>query len=125
MEIEAYLLATVPSAKINGHSAPRLPGTTSIVIPGVPNEMLLANLSTVCVSTGAACSRGVPGISHVLAAMQMSGVEAESTIRISVGRFNTLDEVRAGGEQIAATAKSLLADLSSEVCNPWSKEATF
>ena len=51
------------------------------------------DLSGVAVSTGAACSSGRVEASHVLLAMGLSGEEARSTIRFSLSRFSTIDEI--------------------------------
>ena len=77
----------------NGNRDNRLPGTISLTIPGVPADMLIANMPDICISTGAACTAGAVSPSHVLLAMGMSSIDAESTVRISIGRHNTESEI--------------------------------
>jgi cysteine desulfurase len=77
----------------NGSRDDRLPGTISLTIPGVPADMLIANMPDICISTGAACTAGAISPSHVLLAMGISREDADSTVRISIGRHNTESEI--------------------------------
>ncbi|PWS37799.1 cysteine desulfurase [Falsiroseomonas bella] len=72
-------------AIVAGAGAPRLPNTTSLVLPGVPAEtqVIALDLAGVRVSAGAACSSGKVGRSHVLAAMGL-GEDAACAIRVSL-----------------------------------------
>jgi cysteine desulfurase len=83
--IEAAIAALAPEARFPGRTAPRLPNTTSILLPGVPAEtqVIALDLAGVRVSAGAACSSGKVGASHVLAAMGLGG-EAGCAIRVSL-----------------------------------------
>jgi len=90
---EEGLLQSIPRAHLNARTVARLPGTISLTIPGIPSDMLMANLPNVCIGDGSACSSGTPEPSHVLTAMNMSRTNAECTVRISLGRFNTERDV--------------------------------
>lgn len=79
--------------ELNGSASDRTPGTLNISVEGVDAEALLAGIPEVAASTGSACSTGVPAASHVLTAMGMSPERAESSIRLSLSRFTTDDEV--------------------------------
>jgi cysteine desulfurase len=70
---------------VAGAVAPRLPNTTSLILPGVPAEtqVIALDLAGVRVSAGAACSSGKVGRSHVLAAMGL-GEQAGCAIRVSL-----------------------------------------
>ncbi|MBP0465791.1 aminotransferase class V-fold PLP-dependent enzyme [Roseomonas sp. PWR1] len=83
--IEARIAAIAPEARFPGRTAPRLPNTTSILLPGVPAEtqVIALDLAGVRVSAGAACSSGKVGASHVLAAMGL-GADAACAIRVSL-----------------------------------------
>ncbi len=85
----------IPSVRINGDSAYRLPGTVNLGFDGVSGESLmhLLDLKGVCVSTSSACTSGKDEPSHVLLALGLSEQQAKSAIRISYGRYNTPDEV--------------------------------
>ena len=102
--IEGELLRRIPRAHANGAGAPRLPGTTSITVLGVPADVLLANVPEVCFSSGSACTSGAVSPSHVLVAMGLSRDEADCTFRLCVGQQNTLEEVQLAIDLIAARA---------------------
>ncbi|TCZ54642.1 cysteine desulfurase family protein [Roseicella aquatilis] len=83
--IEAGIAELAPEAVIAGAGAPRLPNTSSILLPGVPAEtqVIALDLAGVRVSAGAACSSGKVGRSPVLAAMGFSEL-AGCGIRVSI-----------------------------------------
>lgn len=85
--IEAALLAAIPSLRINGRGAARLPNTSSLTIPGVDADALLFNLSKLMMGTGSACTSGAIEPSHVLTAIGLSRELASTTVRLSLGRF--------------------------------------
>lgn len=74
--------------------APVLPGSLSLIAPGVEADDLVALLrTTICLSTGSACTEGQVLPSHVLMAMGMNNVEASSVFRLYCSRYNTEDEI--------------------------------
>ncbi len=83
--IEAAIAAIAPEARFIGNTAPRLPNTSSILLPGVPAEtqVIALDLAGVAISAGAACSSGKVAQSHVLDAMEL-GHDAGSAIRVSL-----------------------------------------
>jgi cysteine desulfurase len=93
--LEGALGASGFSIVINGAGVPRIPNTSSITFPGADAEGIVIglDLSGVAVSTGAACSSGRVEPSHVLLAMGLTADEARSTIRVSLSRFTTRDEI--------------------------------
>ena len=72
------------------------PGNMSLSFRGFDGEAILhrLDLNGICVATGSACTSGKTGISHVLQAIDLDEEYARGTIRISLGRFNTEDEIR-------------------------------
>lgn len=84
--LETVILSACRSAQINAVHAPRLPNTSSILIPGVDADALVERLAMdgICVATGSACNAGAAAPSHVLTAMGISSVASRSTIRISL-----------------------------------------
>jgi len=97
------LLACRLLAKLDEHQiacrritgdAPVLPGSLSLLVPGVEVDDLVALLrTTVCLSTGSACTAGQVLPSHVLTAMGMNKVESSSIFRVYCGRYNTQAEI--------------------------------
>ncbi|MBJ8348847.1 cysteine desulfurase family protein [Antrihabitans sp. YC2-6] len=89
---------------VNGGTAPRLPNTLNIRIPGVDADALIVNCPSVAFSSGSACTSAVPTPSHVLTAMGLSPVHAEESIRLSVGADTTWDDVRSAAKDLVAAA---------------------
>jgi cysteine desulfurase len=100
-EMEAQLLAALPDAWINGASAERLPNTISLTLPGVEVDALLLNLPEIMMGVGSACSTGALEPSHVLQAIGLSREDAASTVRISLGRFNSAEDIEFVVSEIA------------------------
>lgn len=89
---------------INGADVPRLPTTLSVRIAGVGALDLLGRLPGVASSAGSACHAGVDSPSPVLTAMGLATARALETIRLSVGRWTTLDEIERAAALIVAAA---------------------
>ncbi len=108
---ENAIAKSLPNAWINGNSENRLPGTTSLTIPDVPASMLVLRLADICIGEGSACTTGAPEPSHVLIAMGLSREHADSTVRISFGRQNTIEDADMAALSIAKAVTSILEDL--------------
>ena len=95
-----------PAIKLNGALQPRLAHNLNITIPGVSGSRLHRALKPrLACSSGSACSRGEP--SHVLRAIGRSRNEAEGSLRLSLGRDTTTDEIVAAIEVITSAIKAL------------------
>jgi cysteine desulfurase len=94
-KLERTLLETVPNAIINGDPTNRLPNTTSIAFEYVEGEaiLLMMNEYGICASSGSACTSGSLEPSHVLRAMGVPFTAAHGSIRFSLSRYNTEDEM--------------------------------
>jgi cysteine desulfurase len=94
-KLERTLLERVPNAIINGDPANRLPNTTSIAFEYVEGEaiLLMMNEHGICASSGSACTSGSLEPSHVLRAMGVPFTAAHGSIRFSLSRYNTEDEI--------------------------------
>jgi cysteine desulfurase len=88
-------LSAIPDARIHCAAAPRLPHTSHVAFPGAEGESLTIRLDLAgfAVSTGAACSSGVVEPSHTLLSIGLSREEALSSIRVSFGITNRVEEV--------------------------------
>jgi cysteine desulfurase len=78
-----------------------------VTFPGVDGESLRYALRGVCVSAGSACAADSPEASHVLTGMGLSDVLAASSLRFSVGRFTTEEEVVGAAARVAAAVELL------------------
>src|SRR5271166_1614760 len=93
--LEKGLLCQAGEAGVNGEGAPRVPNTTNIYFDHIEGEsMVIAlDLKGLAVSTGAACSSGAIEPSHVLIAMGLPADRARASIRFSLGKQNTIDDI--------------------------------
>ncbi len=105
--LEQGLLESGHYARVNGHSTQRLPNTCSIGFRSMEADRVLASLPTVAASAGAACHSDQVELSHVLEAMRVPTQYAMGTLRLSVGRFTTADEINRALTEITDVVGSL------------------
>lgn len=93
--LEDALLAACGDARVNGNRAQRVSNTSNISFHAAGGEALVIalDLQGIACSTGAACSSGAVGPSHVLLAIGLSPDEARSSLRFSLGRTTTAEEI--------------------------------
>jgi len=108
-QLERELLARVPDSSANATNAPRTPNTANLTFPGIEGEALIISLDLkgLACSTGAACSSGAVEPSHVLLAAGLSPDEARSSLRFSLGRPTTAEEINHAIEVIPAVVERL------------------
>jgi len=89
------VLASVPDSMLTGHRTKRLPNNASVCVRYVEGESMLLNLDFegICASSGSACTSGSLEASHVLLAIGLPHDVAHGSLRLSVGRGNTMAEV--------------------------------
>jgi cysteine desulfurase len=94
-KLEDGILGSIPGTSRNGAKEPRLPNTSNIAFEGVEAEgiLMLLDQAGICASSGSACTTGSLDPSHVLTAMGCSAARARSSIRFSLGIYNTEAEV--------------------------------
>ncbi|MGH2271988.1 cysteine desulfurase NifS [Anaerohalosphaeraceae bacterium U12dextr] len=94
-KLEARILATCPDCMVNGDSENRLPNTLNISFEYIEGESILMMLDRfgICASSGSACTSGSLEPSHVLRAMGVPFTAAHGSIRFSLSRYNTEQEV--------------------------------
>lgn len=92
---------------VNGNTENRIYNTSNICFPGVNSEQLIMALGNISVSNGASCSAVTSEPSHVLKAMGLTDDEALSSIRFSLGRFTTEEEIEIAIEQVLKIARDL------------------
>ncbi|MFC2166987.1 cysteine desulfurase family protein [Acidobacteriota bacterium] len=86
---------SIPKVKFNGPEKNRIHGTLNFSFYGLEAEAILLSLATkeIYVSTGSACSEDTEEVSHVLSAIGLRPEEARGTLRISLGRLNTEEDI--------------------------------
>lgn len=92
---------------VNGNISERIYNTTNICFPGVNSETLILALQQIAVSNGSSCSAVTSEPSHVLKAMGLSDENALSSIRFSLGRFTTSEEIDIAVERVLALARQI------------------
>ncbi len=115
---EASVLGRTQDAYVNGAGAPRLPHVSNIRFEGVEGESLLQalDMNGVSVSTGSACTSGSLEPSHVILAMGVEAGRARGSIRFSLGKDTTAEEMSQATNlvpQLAERIKSVESAVSS------------
>jgi len=107
--LENAILDRIPGTGINGSPAGRTPNTSNVYFDGIDGEALTIalDLRGFAVSTGAACSSGAIAPSHVLTAIGLSADRARASMRFSLGRSNTDEQVNALAEALCEAVAHL------------------
>ena len=107
--LEEGILSRIPQVHVNGAGAERTSNTSNLRFEGIDSDALLIalDLRGFAVSSGAACSSGAPEPSHVLLAMGLTREQARSSIRFSLGRTNTAEQVDALIDAVAEAVTHL------------------
>jgi len=109
--LETGILQNIPNTRLNGHTEHRLPNTSNISFENTNGEMILARLDAldIFVSTGSACNAHDHKASAVLEAMNVPYSYSMGSIRFSLGRMNTTDEI----DVVLESVTEILSDLRS------------
>lgn len=103
-------LLKLSNTSLNGSYKNRIYNTTNICIKGIDANILIGRMKNVAVSNGSACTAAVVEPSHVLKAMGISDEDAFASIRFSLGKFNTKEEINTVIKNISELTKSMLED---------------
>ena len=103
------VMSNIKGVNLNGDDTLRLPNNVNFSFSGVEGEPLLLGLdfAGICVSSGSACSSGSLEPSHVLTSLGLTDEQAQGSLRITLGRENTVEEV----EKIVEVLVGLVAKL--------------
>ncbi|AKJ63326.1 cysteine desulfurase family protein [Kiritimatiella glycovorans] len=109
--LRAGIEAHIPDPRFNGHPEDRLPGTMNVSFPGTEGEALLLYLDFegIMVSTGSACSSGSLDPSHVLLAAGLPAEAAHGSLRISLGRDTSEEDIDYVIEKLTAVVARVRA----------------
>jgi len=105
--LENSILSEVPGTWINGDRDNRIYNTTNIGFWGIDARTLIRDMHDIAVSTRAACASNLAGPSHVLKAIGLTDEEAYSSIRFSLGRFTTEEEIDYTIKKVITSAHKL------------------
>src|SRR5438874_1112849 len=107
--LENAILENIDSAGVNGEGAPRVPNTSNMYFDYIEGEAMVISLDLkgLAVSTGAACSSGAIEPSHVLTAMGLRPDRARASIRFSLGKQNTAEDVDFAVQLVPASVARL------------------
>ena len=100
--------------KVNGDLDNRLPGNLNITFPALKGQSIIPSVPKLAISNGSACTSSSPKASHVLLGIGLSKMLSNSSIRISIGRFNTKDD-------IAIAAKEIIKAIKIKGSKAWQK----
>lgn len=92
-ELESELLE-IPDTFVNGSSENRIYNVSNICFRGCDANVMIGKMKNIAVSNGSACTSAVIEPSHVLRAMELSDDDAFASIRFSLGKFNTEEEIK-------------------------------
>ncbi len=94
-KLEAGLVAACPNVLVNGDREHRLPNTLNVSFEYIEGEAIAYRLSDIgiCISTGSACASGSLDPSHVIRAMGVPFIAVHGSVRFSLSRYNTMEEV--------------------------------
>ena len=109
--LERGIVETCPNVRVNGDPSRRLPNTLNVSFEYIEGEAIAYHLSDlgVCVSTGSACASGSLDPSHVIRAMGVPFTAIHGSVRFSLSRYNTMDEVDYVLEKLPPVIKELRA----------------
>jgi cysteine desulfurase len=102
-------LAALPGVTLNGHPTQRAPGILSVTVDGVEGESLLYALPGLAVASGSACATTSAEPSYVLRAIGRSDRLAQSSLRLSLGRYTTAGDIEHAVQAIRAAVERLRA----------------
>jgi cysteine desulfurase len=102
-------LAVLPGVMLNGHPTQRAPGILSVTVDGVEGESLLYALPGLAVASGSACATTSAEPSYVLRALGRSDRLAQSSLRLSLGRYTTPGDIEQAVQAIRAAVERLRA----------------
>jgi len=107
--LERALLEKIPYVEVNGGEAPRLPNTLNLSCHYIEGEGILYQLDAhgICASSGSACTSGSLEPSHVLRAMKVPFTAVHGSVRFSLSRYNTDEEI----DTIIAVFPEVVANL--------------
>ena len=103
------LHAAIPGLALNGHPELRLPNTLNVRFPGVSGNAILANAPAIAAATGSACHAEDESASAVIRAMGLSEAEALGSVRLTLGRGTTAEEITMASRSLVRAFKIVIS----------------
>ena len=94
------IISQIPDTIINGDLDERIAGNINISFPSLKGQSIIPKMPRIAVSSGSACTSSSPSPSHVLKSIGLDTQLINSTLRIGIGRFNTISEINIAAETI-------------------------
>ncbi|MBR2693711.1 MAG: cysteine desulfurase NifS [Thermoguttaceae bacterium] len=118
-KLEAGIVSNIPYIEVNGQGAPRMPNTLNIACHSIEGEGILYSLNEykICASSGSACTSGSLDPSHVLTAMRVPFTAIHGSVRFSLSRYTTEEEI----DRILEVFPGIVANLRA-MSPYWDKE---
>ena len=104
-DLESKIKNVIPNVTVNGDTVERLPNTSNIRIHGAQADAVLVNTKNIEISSGSACTSSTMEPSHVLTAMGLDRTAADESIRISIGRYTSTQDIDTAVADIAQAAE--------------------
>jgi cysteine desulfurase len=105
--LEAGLLSRLDGVEVNGHRTQRLPNTTNLSFTGVDGDELMKRMPEIAVSSSSACTSALLQPSYVLGALGSDEARIRGSVRFSLGRFNTVEEIDTATATVVETVEAL------------------
>jgi cysteine desulfurase len=105
--LEAGMQSRVDGVEVNGDRVERLANTTNLSFAGVDGAKLMKRMPELAVSSSSACTSAALQPSYVLGAMGCDDARIRGSVRFSLGRFNTADEIGTAIETVAGAVAAL------------------
>ena len=105
--LQHLLAEALPGVLLNGHPLDRLPNTLNLSFLGVTGAEIAERVPELMLATGPACHDRAGGLSPTFAAMQLGAERSQSSLRLSLGRKNTWDEMQYTAERLIAAVRDL------------------
>lgn len=103
------LVADIPDLRFNGHAEWRLPNTLNVRFPNVSGDAVLAGAPEVAASTGSACHAGQTTASAVVLAMGVPAEEAIGSVRLTLGRHTSKEDIERAGRALIRSWRDCVA----------------
>lgn len=106
-ELWERLSAAIPGLGLNGHPQLRLPNTLNLRFPGATGDAVLAGAPAIAASTGSACHAGHTTASAVVTAMGVSAEDALGSVRLTVGRHTSAEDIAEAADALVRSWRSV------------------